>query len=140
MTRSPVGKGYAAPPRTQSLTKQIQSWFWPANTPPETLPPMVGAPPGAELPGSLVNTPETLATWGVPAANFGAASATCPMDKMFGQHEIIFDTTLCGEWGDYAFNASKSCPSSISCSAFVTRKCCDHQHCAPLTSRKRIGI
>ncbi|RDW79535.1 hypothetical protein BP6252_04173 [Coleophoma cylindrospora] len=44
--------------------------------------------------------------WGLPEANF---QGNCDIDANFKEHQIIFDTTFCGDWGGNVWSADAAC-------------------------------
>ncbi|KAF8894125.1 concanavalin A-like lectin/glucanase domain-containing protein [Infundibulicybe gibba] len=75
----------------KSRTQGISVWFWPRND--------------LTVPQSISGGADTLSppsSWGPPEANF--PGDTCPYDTYFDAHQMIFDTTFCGDWAgnDYA--------------------------------------
>ncbi|KAL8740361.1 MAG: hypothetical protein Q9190_006929 [Brigantiaea leucoxantha] len=57
------------------------------------------------------------AGWGTPVAKFAGG---CNIDQHFQNHNIIFDTTFCGDWAGDAWTSSPSCKSkAATCQAFV---------------------
>ncbi|KAF8970936.1 glycoside hydrolase family 16 protein [Flammula alnicola] len=53
-------------------------------------------------------------TWGVPAAYF--PNTNCDLTEYFGEHNIIINLTLCGDWAGNVYSQS-GCPST--CVDFV---------------------
>lgn len=92
MVRDTQPGGYGVRMRTY----QIAVWFWPEDAPHGTIPDAVAAPANNSAP-PFVDTGDAsmMSKWGKPDAFFGASGedATCPMDKFFAKHEIIFDIT-----------------------------------------------
>ena len=54
-------------------------------------------------------------TWGTPYARFELGS-NCPSSH-FSQHNIIFDTTFCGDWAGNTFGSL--CSTDVSCEDYV---------------------
>ncbi|PVG01548.1 hypothetical protein CPB86DRAFT_699128 [Serendipita vermifera] len=51
-------------------------------------------------------------TWPLPSASLSTKG--CPIDQYFRNHQIIFDTTLCGDWGKYSIaNCPGTCPEQV---------------------------
>lgn len=105
---------------TQSGGMGIRAWYWGADEAPADVTAITAAPNTTAPPFVLTNDTALVKSLGEPAANFGAASAICPMDKLFGKHEIIFDITLCGYWAGPSFAQASGCPS-MSCTDFVAQ-------------------
>ncbi|KAF9475567.1 2 beta-glucanase [Pholiota conissans] len=83
----------------------ISVWFWPRNA--TVIPNEIEDVNGDTF---------TLSTtkWGTPAAYF--PNTDCNMKKYFGEHNIIINLTLCGDWAGSTYSQTK-CPSS--CVDFV---------------------
>lgn len=73
----------------------IRVWFFERNSIPADLTAL-----------SEDSTTPTMDDWGIPVAEFSDAS--CNIDSHFSNHQIIFDTTFCGDWAGEAstWNAS----------------------------------
>ena len=74
--------------------------------------------PHASAPADIAAPNPDPTKWGTPAARFQGA---CNIDNSFRNHNIIFDTTFCGQWaGDTDWVAS-GCAATHgpSCSAYV---------------------
>lgn len=69
---------------TEWKASSIRMWFWPRGTSP-----MEKAAPGT--------TPQPDATWGMPYAYFALSDTLCPTSH-FGQHNLVINTDLCGDW------------------------------------------
>ncbi|WRT63877.1 uncharacterized protein IL334_000803 [Kwoniella shivajii] len=74
----------------------IKMWFWPRG----------GHAPADVRTGAAHVDP---AHFGKPFANF--PSTQCNMKEHFGQHRIIFDNTLCGDWAGAVYG-QQGCPST----------------------------
>lgn len=45
------------------------------------------------------------------------------MDKLYGQHEIIINLSLCGDWAGATFDSVSACQlTGSSCEAYVARE------------------
>jgi hypothetical protein len=91
---------------TEWTSQAINIWFFPR-----------GAIP-ADLSSSSENPDPT--GWGQPMASF--SDSGCNIDEFFNDHQIVFDTTFCGDWaGNAAVWASDPvCGSKApTCQAFV---------------------
>ncbi|EJD08578.1 glycoside hydrolase family 16 protein [Fomitiporia mediterranea MF3/22] len=64
----------------------------------------------SSIPGDLQAQKPDPSSWGVPAAFW--SSSTCDIQSHFKDMNIVFDTTLCGDWAGAAFPAS--CPGTCS--------------------------
>jgi hypothetical protein len=63
---------------TEWTSSYIRIWFFPRSAIPADI---------------QVGTPDP-STWGVPQANF---QGNCDIDQHFAKHNIVFDTTFCGD-------------------------------------------
>ena len=73
--------------------------------------------PRDQVPQDLQNKNPNPSSWGLPYARFdiGSLNGNCPSSH-FQNHNIIFDTTFCGDWAGSVFG---QCSSQITCSDFV---------------------
>lgn len=74
--------------------------------------------PRADIPAdiSLGNPDPT--SWGLPVAKF--AGDGCNIDQHFQNHNIIFDTTFCGDWAGNAWETSLGCKAkAMTCQEYV---------------------
>jgi hypothetical protein len=56
--------------------------------------------------------------WGEPQADFQG----CDIDAHFRNHQIIFDTTFCGDWAASAWAADPVCgKKATTCNEFVAQ-------------------
>lgn len=81
----------------------IYVWFW----------------PHASVPGDITaGTPNT-ANWGLPVVAFNGGSG-CNIDDHFTGHNIVFDTTFCGQWaGQQAVWAATCSGAAATCVDYV---------------------
>ncbi|KAL9027783.1 MAG: hypothetical protein Q9196_003746 [Gyalolechia fulgens] len=57
--------------------------------------------------------------WGNPTASFQGGSS-CDIDQHFKDHQIIFDTTFCGDWAGREWSQDKTCSAKAStCEEYV---------------------
>lgn len=138
------GGGYFAMRReTGAGDPGIGVYFWPLNTAASNLPAAVSAiADGQAAPKYVVtnsnatgNDLAELNKWGRPSAFFAnvanssasaAALATgdgpvCQMQNFFGEHEIIINLSLCGDWAGETFGYSGCAAryNNVSCDNFV---------------------
>lgn len=73
--------------------------------------------PRGQIPQDITDGNPDPSTWGNPEANF-PNNDSCNTAAGFHDHNIIIDTTLCGDWAGNAFSAPNS-GCSGSCSDFV---------------------
>lgn len=77
----------------------IQVWFFPRG----------------QIPADITAKNPNPSSWGTPTANFPSQSS-CQIGDHFQSHQLVIDTTLCGDWAGAAFGQD-GC--SGSCSDFV---------------------
>ncbi|KAH7890865.1 glycoside hydrolase family 16 protein [Phlebopus sp. FC_14] len=65
----------------------------------------------ADIPADITNHTPTPANWGTPAGFW--SSQTCDISKNFYQHQLVIDTTICGNWAGGAYSSS-GCPGTCS--------------------------
>jgi len=86
-------------------SNHIQVWFFPRGTIPADI---------------TAGTPDPT-TWALPQASFSGTG--CDIDKHFSQHQLVFDTTFCGDWaGNAAVWSASQCsklPGASTCAAYV---------------------
>ena len=93
-----VGGGVYA---MQWTSDYIRIWFFPAGSVPVDI---------------TAGTPDP-STWGEPAANM---EGSCNIDSHFASHQIIFDTTFCGDYGNAVWSSDATCSAKAStCNAYV---------------------
>ncbi|CZS97317.1 uncharacterized protein RAG0_06459 [Rhynchosporium agropyri] len=86
---------------TQWTSDYIRIWFFPR----------------ASIPADIASGEPDPGTWGTPDANF---QGSCDIDREFRDHQIIFDTTFCGDWAGSAWNGDEVCSKKAgSCQEFV---------------------
>ncbi|KAJ3557447.1 hypothetical protein NPX13_g9922 [Xylaria arbuscula] len=65
-------------------------------------------------------------TWGNPTASFSGGS--CDIDAHFANHNIVFDTTFCGQWAGKVFGDDPTCAAKAStCEEYVGNNPADFQ-------------
>jgi hypothetical protein len=57
-------------------------------------------------------------SWGLPVVAFNGGSG-CNIDYHFANHNIIFDTTFCGDWAGGAWGSSSCASKAGSCQGSV---------------------
>ncbi|KAF4548275.1 Endo-1,3(4)-beta-glucanase-like protein 2 [Elsinoe fawcettii] len=82
--------------------KQIRVWFFPRGS----------------IPGDIASGKPTPASWGKPLSIF---SGSCNIPQFFKDHQIVFDTTFCGDWAGNVWEQS-GCKSDQypTCQSYVT--------------------
>jgi hypothetical protein len=65
-------------------------------------------------------------TWGAPLASFSGGS--CDIDSYFMNHQIVFDTTFCGQWAGNVWSQDSVCSTKAStCQEYVANNPTDFQ-------------
>jgi hypothetical protein len=74
--------------------------------------------PRGAIPADITAGNPDPATWGTPVTAFGGSG--CSIDQHFKNHQIIFDTTFCGDWAGNVWAQNPTCSSlATSCSSYV---------------------
>lgn len=74
----------------------IKVWFFPRNA----------------IPGDIYAMNPNPANWGNPTANFPTQDS-CSIGQHFQDHQLVIDTTLCGDWAGSAFTSAGCGPSCV---------------------------
>lgn len=74
--------------------------------------------PRVSIPADITAGTPAPANWGLPQAAFNAGS-NCNIDQHFANHNIIFDTTFCGDWAGSAWASSSCAAKASTCQAYV---------------------
>lgn len=86
---------------TEWTSTHISIWFFPRGAVPSDI------SSGTPNPGN----------WGQPAASFAGG---CDIDNFFSSHQIVFDTTFCGDWAANVWSSDPVCSSKApTCQSFV---------------------
>ena len=88
----------------------IQVWFFPRNA----------------IPGDIYAMNPNPANWGNPTANFPTQDS-CSIGQHFQDHQLVIDTTLCGDWAGSAFTSAGCGPSCVDYVADPTNFKCKFQ-------------
>lgn len=72
--------------------------------------------PRGAIPGDINAGQPTPWTWGLPRARFQGA---CDIPSHFQKHNMVIDTTFCGDWAGSTFGADPTCAPKGSCQAYV---------------------
>ncbi|KAG9094256.1 hypothetical protein FRC07_011338, partial [Ceratobasidium sp. 392] len=78
--------------------------------------------PRGAIPSDITSEQPTPWTWGTPAGNWPAQS--CDPFQFMKDHNIIFDTTLCGEWAGSGWGAANVGGQGASCAASTGYSTC----------------
>lgn len=65
--------------------------------------------PRGEIPQDIKSGNPNPASWGTPAAHF--SSSSCDFKKLFVDHSLVIDTTLCGDYAGATYE-QKGCPGT----------------------------
>jgi hypothetical protein len=65
----------------------------------------------ADIPADLTAQTPNPSTWGAPAGYWSAQS--CDISANFYDHQMVIDTTICGNWAGGAYSSS-GCPGTCS--------------------------
>jgi hypothetical protein len=60
--------------------------------------------PRTSIPSDITSGSPDPSTWGTPVASFSGSG--CDIDSHFSNHNIVFDTTFCGQWAGSVWLAS----------------------------------
>lgn len=74
--------------------------------------------PRGSIPSDIDSGSPDPSNWGTPAANH---ATSCDVATHFAQHNMVFDTTFCGDWAGAVFGSDPVCGSKASgnCQAYV---------------------
>ena len=90
---------------TEVTSQAISIWFWPR-----------GAVPAELSPSSSSATTPDPSKWGTPVARF---AGDCDIDAHFKDMQIVFDTTLCGDWAGQTWTKGECAAKAPTCEAYV---------------------
>lgn len=65
--------------------------------------------------------------WGTPVVAFNGGS-NCDIDSHFANHNIIFDTTFCGDWAGSVWASSGCAAKASTCNAYVQNTPADFEY------------
>ncbi|KIX01399.1 uncharacterized protein Z518_09125 [Rhinocladiella mackenziei CBS 650.93] len=86
---------------TEWTSEAISIWFFPRSA----------------IPSDISSGNPDPSNWGSPTASF---SGGCEIDQYFNNHQIVFDTTFCGDWAGNVWNTDSTCSSkAATCQSFV---------------------
>ncbi|KAK0101998.1 hypothetical protein ONS96_005966 [Cadophora gregata f. sp. sojae] len=86
---------------TQWTSDYIRIWYFPRGF----------------IPTNIANGQPDPSTWGLPDANF---QGNCDIDANFKDHQIIFDTTFCGDWAAGVWDKDPVCSKkATTCADYV---------------------
>ncbi|KEF63819.1 endo-1,3(4)-beta-glucanase [Exophiala aquamarina CBS 119918] len=86
---------------TEWTSDHISIWFFPRGA----------------TPADIYSASPEPGNWGPPAASFAGG---CDIDSLFSSHQIVFDTTFCGDWAANVWSTDPVCNAKApTCEAFV---------------------
>lgn len=86
---------------TEWTSDHISIWFFPRSA----------------IPADISSGTPNPGNWGQPAARFAGG---CQIDNFFSNHQIVFDTTFCGDWAANVWTTDPVCSSKApTCQSFV---------------------
>ncbi|KAH9203179.1 hypothetical protein DL95DRAFT_165993 [Leptodontidium sp. 2 PMI_412] len=89
---------------TQWTSDYIRIWFFPRSS----------------IPSNIISGNPDPSTWGLPDANF---QGNCDIDELFMEHQIVFDTTFCGDWAGGVWSGDQVCNRKAdTCAEYVASK------------------
>lgn len=75
--------------------------------------------PRAAIPADITAGAPNPASWGAPQAKF--AGSGCDIDAHFANHNIVFDTTFCGDWAGQVWGSGSCASKAATCSDYVAQ-------------------
>jgi hypothetical protein len=72
--------------------------------------------PRGAIPEDVLTADPIPSSWGKPAARFSGA---CDIDKMFGEQQIVIDTTFCGVWAGAVWEDGSCAKKAKTCEEYV---------------------
>jgi hypothetical protein len=73
--------------------------------------------PRNAIPSDITSGSPNPSGWGTPVASFSGSG--CDIDTHFMNHNIIFDTTFCGDWAGQVWSSSQCASLASTCDAYV---------------------
>jgi len=73
--------------------------------------------PRNAIPGDITSGNPNPSGWGTPVASFSGSG--CDIDSHFQNHNIVFDTTFCGQWAGNVWGSGSCASLASSCDAYV---------------------
>ncbi len=74
--------------------------------------------PRTSIPSDITSGAPDPSSWGTPVTAFGGSG--CNIDTHFKNHNIIFDTTFCGDWAGNVWSQNTQCVAlATTCDAYV---------------------
>ncbi|KAH7384978.1 hypothetical protein BKA64DRAFT_628733 [Cadophora sp. MPI-SDFR-AT-0126] len=86
---------------TQWTSDYIRIWYFPRSS----------------IPNDIVAGKPDPSSWGLPDGNF---QGNCDVDANFADHQIVFDTTFCGDWAGSVWSSDPVCSEKANtCAEYV---------------------
>lgn len=85
---------------TEVTSQAISIWFWTRSA----------------VPADIKSGTPNPSSWGIPVARF---AGNCNIDQHFKKMQLIFDTTLCGDWAGKTWAQSQCSAKAPTCEQFV---------------------
>lgn len=74
--------------------------------------------PRTSIPADITSGQPNPSSWGAPLAMW--TSSGCPIDSIFKNQQIVFDTTFCGAWAGNVWSSDSTCSAkAATCDTFV---------------------
>lgn len=73
--------------------------------------------PRASIPSDISSEQPNPSSWGTPVASFSGSG--CDIDANFKNHNIVFDTTFCGQWAGNVWSQSTCASLAPTCNEYV---------------------
>jgi hypothetical protein len=86
---------------TEWTSDAISIWYWPHGA----------------APSDVYSASPAPSNWGAPIAQW--AGSGCNWDAHFTTHNILFDTTFCGDWASNSFGSCQASTGAADCPTFV---------------------
>jgi hypothetical protein len=75
--------------------------------------------PRSSIPSDISSGSPDTSTWGPPVASFSGSG--CDIDSHFTNHNIVFDTTFCGQWAGQVWAKGECASKANTCDEFVAK-------------------
>lgn len=73
--------------------------------------------PRTAIPSDITAGSPVTSGWGLPTVKF--TGNTCNIDQHFQQHQIVFDTTFCGDWAGEVWSSGSCASVAPTCVDYV---------------------
>jgi hypothetical protein len=75
--------------------------------------------PRNSIPADITSGNPNPSSWGLPSAKFSGGG--CNIDDHFKNHNIIFDTTFCGDWAGQVWSSGSCASKAATCTDYVAQ-------------------